>query len=126
MNPKDFRQRRPDGKKRWIWNLKGVETILYRYDEIIKADPDETIFIVEGEKDVDNLMALGLLATTCPMGAEKWKSRYSDTLKSRKVVILPDNDPSGERHIQQVAVLLRNKVAEIKTMLMQALNGKSN
>ncbi|MBL7107622.1 MAG: hypothetical protein ISS77_08480 [Phycisphaerae bacterium] len=119
--PKDFFQRRPDGKDGWIWNLKGVETILYRHDEIIKADPDETIFIPEGEKDVDRLVALGLLATTCPMGAEKWKSSYSDTLKSRKVVILPDKDPSGERHMQQVALSLRNKVAEIKSIRLPGL-----
>jgi hypothetical protein len=28
--PKDFRQRRPDGKGGWIWNLKGVPLVLYR------------------------------------------------------------------------------------------------
>jgi DNA primase len=30
MEPKDFRQRRPNGKGGWIWNLKGIEPVLYR------------------------------------------------------------------------------------------------
>ena len=29
FEPKDFRQRRPNGKGGWIWNLKGTERVLY-------------------------------------------------------------------------------------------------
>jgi hypothetical protein len=28
--PKEFRQRRPDGHGGWIWNLKGIQPVLYR------------------------------------------------------------------------------------------------
>ena len=31
--PKDFRQRRPDGQGGWIWNLQGVRRVLYRLQE---------------------------------------------------------------------------------------------
>jgi putative DNA primase/helicase len=30
FEPKAFRQRRPDGKGRWHWNLNGVDPVLYR------------------------------------------------------------------------------------------------
>ena len=35
-DPKDFRQRQPDGNGGWIWNLKGVETTLYRWCEVVR------------------------------------------------------------------------------------------
>jgi len=35
--PKDFRQRRPDGKGGWIWNLEGVRRVLYRLEELLRA-----------------------------------------------------------------------------------------
>src|SRR5208283_4574900 len=36
FDPKDFKQRRPDGKGDWIWNLKGVRLVLYRLPELRK------------------------------------------------------------------------------------------
>jgi hypothetical protein len=51
--PKDFRQRRPDGKGGWIPNLDGVRRVLYRTPDL--EDPsmaDALVYIVEGEKDV--------------------------------------------------------------------------
>ena len=70
--PKGFNQRRPDGKDSWKWSLKGVKRVLYRLPELMSADPAKPVFVVEGEKDADNLIQLGLVATTNPMGAGKW------------------------------------------------------
>ncbi len=47
-DPKDFRQRRPDGKGGWIWNLKGVERVLYRLQELTRAPDDCVVYITEG------------------------------------------------------------------------------
>src|SRR4029077_18289190 len=71
--PKEFRQRRPDGKGGWIGNVTGVRKVLFN----LPAGPaaharGETIFIPEGEKDVLNLGKIGLTATCNAMGAEKW------------------------------------------------------
>ena len=93
--PKGFAQRRPDGTGGWIWNLDQVRRVLYRLPEILAADPNEPVFIVEGEKDVDALRALGLAATTNPGGAGKWRSEYGESLRGRQVVALPDNDAVG-------------------------------
>jgi 5S rRNA maturation endonuclease (ribonuclease M5) len=102
--PRDFRQRRPDGKGDWIWNLEGVRRVLYRLQELLRASSDDWVFIVEGEKDVDRLYDEGLVATTCPMGAGKWNDNYSEFLNDRsKVAIIPDNDDAGKNHAKKVA-----------------------
>jgi uncharacterized protein (DUF927 family) len=96
MDPKGFKLRRPGGKG-WVWNIKGVRLVLYRLPELLKRST-ETVFICEGEKDVHSLEALGLLATCNPMGAGKWRPEYSEMIRSRTVVVLPDNDPPTDEH----------------------------
>src|SRR5262245_34599145 len=36
---KSFKQRQPDGKGGWIWNLKGVRRVLYRLPELLCMHP---------------------------------------------------------------------------------------
>ena len=119
--PKAFRQRRPDFKGGYIWDLKDTRRVLYRLPELIKGkDP---VFVCEGEKDVDNLREWGLTATCCPMGAEKWKSQqkeYNPFLKGREVIIIPDNDPEGERHLAQVASCLQGSAGNVKVLRLPA------
>jgi putative DNA primase/helicase len=75
--PKDFRQRRPDGNGGWIWKMAGVEKVLYRLPAVIAAvAAGHTIFIVEGEKAVHALESLGLAGTCSPGGAGKWRAEY--------------------------------------------------
>ncbi len=117
FTPKAFRQRRPDDKGDYIWNLKGVRRVLYRLPELIKGD--DPVFLLEGEKDVDNLREWNLTATCNPMGAEKWRSQqkeYNPFLKGRDVVILPDNDEEGERHLDQVASSLQGLARNINVL----------
>lgn len=101
---KMFYQRKPDGHGGWVKNTDGVRRVLYRLSEVIRArDAGETIFVVEGEKDADNLAAHGLTATTNAIGAGKWKPEYNPYLKGADVVILPDNDEPGREHARVVA-----------------------
>lgn len=100
--PKDFKQRRPDGVGGWIFNLEGVARVLYRLPELIADDSNGWVFIPEGEKHVDALRTLGLVATCNVGGAGKWRNEYAKHLRGRRVCILPDNDPhkteDGKRH----------------------------
>lgn len=74
---KTFRQRRPDGEGGWLYNLKGTGRVLYGLPEVVRAvQSGNLIFIVEGEKDADALRALGLVATTNPGGAGKWRPEF--------------------------------------------------
>ena len=48
----------------WNWKLGDVRRVPYRLPELIKAvTNNETIYIPEGEKDVDNLAKIGFVAT---------------------------------------------------------------
>lgn len=102
FDPKDFRQRRPDGSGGWIWNLQGVERVLYRLPELAGQS---AVVVVEGEKDADALWSHGIAATTNVSGAGKWRDGYSQQLRDagvRSVVILPDADDPGRAHATQV------------------------
>jgi hypothetical protein len=123
--PKDFRQRQPDGNGGWTWNLNGVERVLYRLPELL-ADQEPIIYIVEGERDADRLASLGLTATTSPGGAGKWKSQYSQSLRGHKVVILPDNDDAGRNHADQVAASLAGVAASVKIIHLPGLPEKQD
>jgi hypothetical protein len=114
-DPKDFKQRRPDGKGGWIWNLKGVRHELYRLAEVIAAT---IVLIVEGEKDADAAAALGFAATTNPGGAGKWRDEYSETIRGKTVVIVPDLDEVGRKHADQVAQSLRSVAASVKILAL--------
>lgn len=125
--PKNFRFRQSrNGRDGWINNLKGVRLVLYRLPELIKSNNDDFIFIVEGEKDADRLASFGLITTTCPMGACKWRTQYNEYFKGRKVVILPDNDEPGQRHARQVASSLYGIAAEIKIVNLSGLPDKGD
>jgi len=121
---KTFRQRRPDGKGGWIWNLNGITRVLYRLRELLTGQ--DPVFICEGEKDVDNVRSLGLTATTNPMGAGKWLDIYNPCLAGRDVVILPDNDMPGTDHAKQVAHSLFGTAKSIKVLMLPDLPVKGD
>jgi len=123
FEPKDFRQRRPDGKGGWIWNLKDTQRLIYRLPEVLAAD---LVFIPEGEKDCDNLTALGLTATTCPQGAGKWRSEYSSFLSGKSAIILPDNDDTGRKHAEDVAKKLQGYAQSVKIVELPGLPTKGD
>src|SRR5262249_10258263 len=117
FEPKDFRQRRPDGRGGYINNLKDTRRVPYRLPELVKAvAAGETIYIPEGEKDVDNLRAIGLVATTNPGGIKKWRAEYSEYLRGADVVVLPDNHAEGREHGDQVVASLRGVAKRIRVL----------
>ena len=94
FEPKDFRQRTPDGK----WGRNGVEVVPYRLPELIEAKKtDRWIFWCEGEKDANRLSELGLVATTTPQGASDKKSvrKCRAYFRDANVVLLYDADVAG-------------------------------
>lgn len=117
--PKTFRQRRPDGKGGWINSLGDSRRVIYRLPEVIKAVAEgRTIFICEGEKDVEAAESLGLVATCNPMGADngsgnKWKPEFADWLIGASVVVVPDQDEPGLRHGDWVIQTLIGKAAHV-------------
>lgn len=124
---KTFKQRRPDGTGGWTWSLGDVAPVLYRLPEVIAAVEDgKRVFVVEGEKDADALSELGYVATTCPMGAGKWRESFSAHLTNADVVILPDNDTPGKSHGEQVAASLVSAGATVKVVNLPGLPEKGD
>lgn len=123
MEPKDFRQRRPTGNGKWAWDLKGVERVLYHLPQIEGASE---VIIVEGEKDADTLINMGFVATTCPMGAKKWRPEYNDYLAGKSVVLCPDNDNEGREHMAQVGASLDGSVESLKLLELPGLPSKGD
>jgi hypothetical protein len=124
--PKDFKQRRPDGKGDWDWSLKGLQTVLYRLPELLAVDLAAPVFICEGEKAVDAVVDLGMTATCSPLGAGKWQAHHAGPLRGRHVVVLPDNDVSGRKHAQQVAASLTGQAASVKVVELPGLPEKGD
>lgn len=115
--PKSFSQRGPDGAP----NMEGVERVLYRLPEVIAAvATGETVFVVEGERDSDNLETIGVCGTTSPQGAGKWSDSFAGDLANADVVVIADADEPGRKHAREVAtscalVAKSVKVIEVPT-----------
>jgi len=124
--PKMFFSRRPDGAGGFVNGLNGTRRVPYRLPELVEAEPSHIVFVVEGEKDVDNLTAAGALATTNPGGAGKWRDEYNETLKGRPVVILPDNDKPGREHAEKVARSLFGVASSVKVVELPGLQEKGD
>jgi putative DNA primase/helicase len=126
--PKDFRQRRPDPDRpgNYLWNLTGVVRPLYRLPELLAADINTPVLLVEGEKDVDRLRSLGLTATTTAQGAEGWGKSDHAALTGRRVVLVPDNDDAGRKYASVAARDLLGKAAFLALLELPDLPPKGD
>jgi hypothetical protein len=120
--PKSFRQRRPDGNGGWIWKLED-RRVVYRRPELLEY-PDASVFVTEGEKDCDNVAALGLSATTVAAG--RWTPECTAALAGRDCVILRDNDDAGKQKALAAAQALHGTAATIRIVLLPDLPDKGD
>ena len=110
--PKGFAQRRPDGNGGWVYDMKGVEPVLYNLAEIVNA---KSIVFVEGEKDVETARKIGLVATTSG-GVNSWRGEFAELLREKRVAIIAAADDPGRKHARRVAADLAG-VAESAWLL---------
>lgn len=135
FEPKNFVQRRPGAKGMtqgskeskcdrdghwWLWTLEGIEPVLYHLPELRKRRHD-VVYITEGEKDADALDAKGLLSTTCPMGAKKWRESYTLELAGRSVRLWGDSDSAGIAHMRMVGRILKDAGCNVEVMQWEQL-----
>jgi 5S rRNA maturation endonuclease (ribonuclease M5) len=116
----------PDGRRvhrtaakrfRQSGNTKGRS--LYRADRIGDA---ATVYVVEGEKDVHAIEAVGAIAVCPAMGAGK-ADRFDWTpLRGKHAIIVADKDEPGRQHAAQVASQLRGVTVSVD--VVQAAVGK--
>ena len=100
---KEFRQRKPDGKGGWEYKLGDTPRVLYNLPMVLKAKLNgDPIWVVEGEKDANSLIKLGICATTMPNGAGTWLPIHTDVLAGAVVEVIADNDDAGIKHAKSV------------------------
>lgn len=129
---KKFLQRRPDpsAPHGWRWKLGDVRRPLYRLPRVLKAiEEGETVYVVEGEKDVRALEQAGCVATCNPGGVwsgkpdeKKWLPEHTATLAEADVVIVADRDDVGRRHARAVAQALEGVARSV--IRVEAAEGK--
>lgn len=111
------RMEHPRKKKEFVqgtpthWGIGDITPIPYNWKAVHES---EWCCIVEGEKDVETLKKLGVPATTNSGGAKKWHRVFSEYLRGKRVVVLPDNDDVGREHAQMIARDLYGIAAEVK------------
>jgi putative DNA primase/helicase len=109
-DPKGFFQRYPDGKGGWT-NQKHPRQVLYRLPEVVGAT---IVFMCEGEKDVETLRGYGFVATTLAGGANaKWLATFTEALRGREVVLVPDNDEPGWALMRRIGTALLGHVVRL-------------
>jgi len=118
-NPK--KQPHPDA----VW-LDTQEPCLYRLPELLSGiKKGHDIYVCEGEKDADRLAAWGFITTTSPMGSNKWRSTYTESLKdASSLVIMEDNDEPGRKHSLAVAKAAYQANLQVKILRLPDQNGK--
>jgi len=97
--------------------LDNIKQILYRLPEILKANE---VWLVEGEKDADNICQIGLTATTAPFGKSNWKPEFSRLLKEKEVRICLDIGAEKEAE-KRAASILKAGAKEVKIITLPDL-----
>ena len=99
----------------------------YRLPELIEAvGAKRTVFIVEGEAKADALWALGIAATTNLGGAGKWQPEFSEHLRGADILLLPDNDEPGWRHVNEIGIALTGIAARTRVLVLPNLPPKGD
>jgi DNA polymerase len=125
---KQFPQYHWDGG-RWLKGKPAGPKIPYRLPELIGTAPDVPVFVCEGEKDADNVAALGLIATTNSEGAGKgkWTADLNKCFAGKQTAyILEDNDEDGRCHAREVASNLQHIVDDIRIVSFPELPVKGD
>jgi hypothetical protein len=119
-----FPQYHWDGEK-WVSGKPAGPKVPYMLPQLIATGSATPIYVVEGEKDAENLARIGFVATTNSEGADngngnKWTSDLNQYFKDRHIYIIPDNDAQGGKHAEHVA---RNLNPVAKSVRIVELSG---
>ena len=70
------------------------------------SPPQPAAVLVEGEKCVKALRAIGVVGTTSPCGAGKGEHCDWTPLAGKTIFLWPDNDENGIAHMRAVSAIL--------------------
>ena len=99
---KSYRIEHPDGRGGWAKGRGDANQVPYRLPDLVAAAPDATLYVAEGEKQVDKLASWGLLATSL----RDWRREYDRHVAGRRVIVLPDNDQPGAEMAEKARAMI--------------------
>lgn len=109
----------PKNKKQFVqwanghWGLGDIEPILYNLKEIVNSP---WIVMVEGEKDANTLIGMGIPATTVCGGTKKWNVKFRQYFAGKDIILISDNDHAGIAHMRMVAADVIRVVKNVKVI----------
>lgn len=113
---KSFAQYGADGSK----GSKGIRRVLYRLPEVLaEVRAGGTVFVVEGEKDADNLHNATGATATCNLSGVGggWREDYTSSLRGAvEVVVIADRDEPGRKHASAIAASLERAGIPVRTL----------
>lgn len=105
----------------WRSGRNGAIPALYN-QAVIATKP--SIYIVEGEKDVDTMKAEGFAAVSGADGAGKgkeWRVEWTQALKGKNIAIIPDHDEAGRAYAEITAKALHGTAASVRIIDLSKL-----
>lgn len=112
--PKSFAIRYKKRNGKWGWGMNGHDPVLYNLPNVIRS---RRIIVVEGEKNADAIINLGLTATCNYDGAGKWLDSYNRYLYGKEMWLIPDNDDAGIAHMslvyEKIHKITRSKIVNL-------------
>lgn len=118
-----------DSHKRFFWqHLDGDEWkprrgnaphVLY-----VAGQPQDTLFIIEGEKDANQMARLGFYAMSPENGAGgqgKWLESYNQDIKGKTVRVIPDNDDVGRAFANEIATKIHSVAKSVQVLDLRTL-----
>lgn len=107
---KSFYWQHKDESGKWQSGKGDNKVPLYKQNLLSDVPADETVYIVEGEKDCDTMTdKLHFRAVSAPNGAakngakNKWNSKLNGLFRNLNVAIIPDNDEVGRAYAEIIA-----------------------
>lgn len=107
------RNRLSNGKKEFLPFLPRIQKaglgscvrVPYRLPDLLSAP--SPVWLVEGEKNADDLIALGLCATTRAGGSSTWEEELTPWFGGKDVILCGDNDAPGEKYMAMLESFLK-------------------
>lgn len=121
FSPKTFRQCDPMGLS---WSVKQIKPkVPYQLPKVIEA---KTVFILNGEKACNKMNDIGQVGTCNVAGEGNWTSDLNPYFKGKEVILIPDNDSQGRKHVAAVCSELKGVAASIKLLDLPGLPEKGD
>lgn len=98
-----------------VYDIGNCRRVLYLLPIILqKISENQTIYLVEGEKDANTLFGHGLTTTTAP--TPQWLDEYTATLTGADVIIVYDYDKAGFKRKDLLCKQLYGKVKRLRVV----------